>query len=44
MYNQILKGNRPNRSLKIMSDAPTVDFHGAGGAVGRFEVNDDKVM
>jgi len=22
-------------------DAPTLDFHGAGGAVGRFEVNDD---
>jgi hypothetical protein len=22
-------------------DAPTMDFHGAGGAVGRFEVNDD---
>lgn len=24
-------------------DAPTMDFHGAGGAVGRFEVNDDTV-
>lgn len=22
-------------------DAPTLDFHGAAGAVGRFEVNDD---
>lgn len=24
-------------------DAPILDFHGAGGAVGRFEVDDDKV-
>ncbi len=22
-------------------DAPTLDFHGASGAVGRFEINDD---
>ena len=25
-------------------DAPTLDFHGAGGAVGRFEVSDDTGM
>jgi len=27
----------------LPQDAPTLDFHGAGGAVGRFEVNDDIV-